>query len=78
MQEYLESIKDRIVISIPRVVGLSPWIERQEFKYVSIAYSHERGFFISTKGMWLDSKSAMDYAKELDETALIARNLNHY
>ena len=75
--EYLDIIKDRIVVSIPKVSGLQPWIEKQTFKYIDISHSHEHKFFINTKGMWLDATSALQYATELKEASMIVKNLNH-
>ena len=77
LSDYLQSISQRVSIEIPTVSGLSPYFTNQEFKYLSLAHNSSFGnFYISTKGVWADSVTAIDYSNELIEASKIVSELN--
>ncbi len=75
LQDYLESIKSKITIDIPKVSGIQPYISNQEFKYLSIIHRSSE-WAISTQGRQHSSLSTESLISELMEANVIIKNLN--
>lgn len=77
LKEFIESIKDIVVIEIPTVSGLTPRITNVSSIYVDLCYNSASGFLLSTSGRRIeDYKEAQEFSKKLLQIADIAKTLN--
>lgn len=77
MRDYLDNIPENIEIELPTVSGLSPYVKKQCFTFVSITFRNG-AFIMNTSGRYLNSQNALTYAYELQRGADICNRLNSF